>query len=148
MSPNIKFGVSILRINTKHYIWLSYKRGVSANPLPYVSYTHRCKTLIKIDMVSFKNIFSSTNQDEDIGAKLYRTLYKADKNKLIDLIDRNNIDINSFVDFSNSDSILINATDCSSEYRNSKEQIDVINYLIDNNVDLNWKINMDIMHYT
>ncbi len=99
-------------------------------------------------MVSFKNIFSSTNQDEDIGAKLYRTLYKADKNKLIDLIDRNNIDINSFVDFSNSDSILINATDCSSEYRNSKEQIDVINYLIDNNVDLNWKINMDIMHYT
>ena len=42
MSPNIKFGVSILKIKTKHYIWLSYKRKVRAYPLPYVSYTHRC----------------------------------------------------------------------------------------------------------
>ncbi len=47
MSPNIKFGVSILKINTKHYIWLSYKRKVRANPLPYFSYNQRCKQFKK-----------------------------------------------------------------------------------------------------
>ena len=90
-------------------------------------------------MSLFKNIFSSTNADNDIGIKLYRALYKCDKNKLVELIENYKIDINSFTDFSNSDSILINATDCSSEFRNSQEQIDIINYLIDNDIDINWK---------
>ncbi len=90
-------------------------------------------------MSLFKNLLSSTNPENDIGTKLYRVLYKSNKSKVVELIENNNIDINNFLDFSNSDSILINATDCSSESRNSKEQIDIIKYLIDNDVDINWK---------
>ncbi|AXT49444.1 ankyrin repeat domain-containing protein [Aquimarina sp. BL5] len=90
-------------------------------------------------MSLLKNIYSSTNPEKNIGTKLYRALYESNKDKLVELIETYNIDINKFVAFSNSDSILINATDCSSESRNSKEQIDIINYLIDSNVNINWK---------
>ena len=89
-------------------------------------------------MSFFKNTLSPSNPDKEIETKLFRALYKSDKSQLIKLVENNNIDLNNFV-FSNSDTVLINATDCSSEFRNSNQQIDLINYLIDNDIDVNRK---------
>lgn len=86
----------------------------------------------------FKNIFSSKNSENNTGKELFRALYESKKDKVIELIENNNIDINSYSDFSHPSSILIQSLRCQSQYQDSKEQIDIVKYLIDNNVDINW----------
>ena len=86
----------------------------------------------------FKNSFSSRNSENTIGKELLRALYESNKNKVIELIENNNIDINSYSDFSNPSSILIQSLRCQSQYQDSKGQIDIVKYLIDNDADINW----------
>ncbi|WP_405248117.1 ankyrin repeat domain-containing protein [Cellulophaga sp. Asnod2-G02] len=89
-------------------------------------------------MKLFKNSFSSKSSENTIGKELFRALYESNKNKVIELIETNNIDINSYSDFSNPSSILIQSLRCQSQYQDSKEQIDIVKYLIDNDADINW----------
>ncbi|QXP57290.1 ankyrin repeat domain-containing protein [Cellulophaga sp. HaHa_2_95] len=89
-------------------------------------------------MKLFKNSFSSKSSENTIGKELFSALYESNKKKVIELIETNNIDINSYSDFSNPSSILIQSLHCQSQYQDSKEQIDIVKYLIDNDADINW----------
>tara|TARA_Y100000815_G_C13121030_1_gene416852 strand:+ start:59 stop:667 length:609 start_codon:yes stop_codon:yes gene_type:complete len=90
-------------------------------------------------MSIFKSLFSSNKSEKNFGIELFRALYEPNKQKVIDLMKNYKIGINNYTDFSNSNSILINAVNCSSEFQDSKEQIELIEYLIDLNADVNWK---------
>jgi len=90
-------------------------------------------------MSLFKSLFSANKSEKDFGIELFRTLYKPNKQKAIDLMQSRKIRINEYRDFSNSNSILINAVNCSSEFQGSNEQIELIEYLMDQKADVNWK---------
>ena len=88
-------------------------------------------------MSLFKGFFSSNKSEKEFGVQLFRALYEPNKQKVIELITKGKIDLNGYLD--NSNSILINAVNCSSEFRDSEEQLDIINYLLKNNADVNYK---------
>lgn len=90
-------------------------------------------------MSLFKNLFSSNKSEKDFEIELFRALYKPNKQKVIELIEEGNIEVNNYLDSSNSNSILINAVNCSSEFQDSNAQIELIDYLIDQKADVNWK---------
>ena len=90
-------------------------------------------------MSLFKNLFSSNKSEKGFEIELFRALYKPNKHKVIELIERGRIGINDYLDSSNSNSILINAVNCSSEFQDSNEQIELIDYLIEKKSDVNWK---------
>ncbi len=85
----------------------------------------------------FKGLFSSNKSEKEFGIELFRALYEPNKQKVIELITKGKIDLNGYLE--NSNSILINAVNCSSEFQDSKEQLNVINYLLENNADVNYK---------
>lgn len=74
-----------------------------------------------------------------MSKELFRALYEPNKNRVVELINNNNIEINSYFNFSSKNSILIESLLCKSEYHDSKEQHDIVKYLIANNVNINWK---------
>ena len=90
-------------------------------------------------MSLFKSLFSANKSEKDFGIELFRALYEPNKQKVIELIEREKIEINSYLDSSNSNSILLNAVNCSSEFQDSNEQIELIDYLIAQRADVNWK---------
>lgn len=90
-------------------------------------------------MSLFKRLFSSNKPEKDFGIELFRALYEPNKQKVIELIQRENIGINDYYDSPNSNSILINAVSCSTEYQDSKQQLELIEYLMDLKADVNWK---------
>ncbi|AZJ31788.1 Ankyrin repeat-containing protein [Tenacibaculum mesophilum] len=90
-------------------------------------------------MSLFKSLFSSNKSEKDFGIELFRALYEPNKQKVIEIIEKEKIGINEYLDSSNSNSILINAVNCSSEFQDSNEQLELIDYLIDQKADLNWK---------
>lgn len=79
------------------------------------------------------------NSNNSIGLKLYTLVNNSRTKEAINLIEIKNLDINNFHYFPNGDSILINAVDCTGETRGSKQQIDLINYLLSKDVNVNWK---------
>jgi ankyrin repeat protein len=85
----------------------------------------------------FKGLFSTNKSEKDFGIELFRALYEPNKNKVVDLIESRKIDINKYLEGSNS--ILINAVNCSNDFHDSDEQIGIVNYLLDNKADVNWK---------
>ena len=88
-------------------------------------------------MSLFKGFFSSKMSDEEFEKEIFRALFVPDKNKAIELIRKHKIDLNKYLDnFSNS--ILINAVNCSSDFRDSKEQLEIIDYLLEKNADVNY----------
>ena len=88
-------------------------------------------------MSLFKGFFSSNKSEKEFSIELFRALYEPNKQKVIELITKDKIDLNGYLD--NSNSILINAVNCSSEFQDSEEQLDIINYLLKNNADVNYK---------
>ena len=77
----------------------------------------------------------------DFGIELFRALYEPNKQKVSELIEQKKIGINDYLDSSNSNSILINAVNCSSKFQGSNRQVELIDYLIDLKADVNWKNN-------
>jgi len=71
--------------------------------------------------------------------ELFTALFEANKNRVIELIERNKIDINKYSEFSSENSILIESLLCQSEFKGSQKQLEIVNFLIENNVNLNWK---------
>ncbi|MFD0963679.1 ankyrin repeat domain-containing protein [Pseudofulvibacter geojedonensis] len=92
-------------------------------------------------MSLFKSLFSSNKSEKDFGIELFRALYEPNKQKVIEIIEKEKIGINEYLISSNSSSILINAVNCSPEFQDSNEQIELIDYLIDQKADVNWKNN-------
>lgn len=88
-------------------------------------------------MSLFKKIFPYYKSKKDFDIELFKALYKPNKQKVIKLIKNNKIEINDYLVSSNS--ILINAVNCSSEYHSSDEQINIIKHLIDQKTNINWK---------
>ena len=88
-----------------------------------------------------KSLFSSNKSKKDFGIELFRALYEPNKQKVTELIEQEKIGINDYLDSSNSNSILINAVNCSSEFQGSNKQMELIDYLIDQKADVNWKNN-------
>ena len=70
---------------------------------------------------------------------LFRALFEPNKNRLIELIELYKIDINKYTDFSSQNSILIESLLCKKAQQGTTEQLEIITYLINKNVDLNWK---------
>lgn len=90
-------------------------------------------------MSLFKNLFSSKKPEKGFKIELFQALYEPNKQKVIELIEREKIEINNYLDSSNLNSILINAVNCSSEFQGSNEQIELVDYLIDQKANVNWK---------
>ena len=87
-------------------------------------------------MSLFKGLLSSNKSEKEFGIELFRALYEPNKQKVIELIKKGKIDLNKYLD--NSNSILINAVNCSSEFQDTNEQLELINYLLENNADVNY----------
>ena len=79
----------------------------------------------------------STKSSDEIRLELFKALYTPNKQKVVDLIEKNGIDIHQFRDQSNS--ILINAVNCASDCHGSKEQLEVVDYLIGRQANVNYK---------
>lgn len=90
-------------------------------------------------MSLFKGLFSSNTSRKDVRIELFKALYEPNKQKVIELIEKGDININQYLD--NSNSILINAVNCSYQFQDTKEQLELINYLLENNADVNYKNN-------
>ena len=88
-------------------------------------------------MSFFKGLFSSNKSEKEFGIELFRALYEPNQQKVLELITKGKIDLNEYLD--NSNSILINAVNCSSDFQDTKEQLELINYLLGNNADVNYK---------
>ena len=88
-------------------------------------------------MSLFKGLFSSNKSEKEFGIELFRALYEPNKQKVIELIKKGEIDLYEYLD--NSNSILINAVNCASEFLDTKEQLELVNYLLENNADANYK---------
>jgi len=88
-------------------------------------------------MSLFKAIFTSNNSEKEFGIELFRALHEPNKEKVVQLIEKSKIDLNEYLN--NSNSILINAVNCSSEFQGTNKQLELINYLLENNADVNYK---------
>tara|TARA_R110002050_G_C8686250_1_gene493423 strand:+ start:61 stop:666 length:606 start_codon:yes stop_codon:yes gene_type:complete len=88
-------------------------------------------------MSLFKGLFSYNKSEKEFGNKLFKALYEPNKQKVIELIRQGRIDLNEYLE--NSNSILINAVNCSSEFHDTNEQLELINYLLENNADVNFR---------
>lgn len=88
-------------------------------------------------MSLFKGLFSYNKSEKEFGNELFKALYEPNKQKVIELIRQGRIDLNEYLE--NSNSILINAVNCSSEFHDTNEQLELINYLLENNADVNFR---------
>ena len=88
-------------------------------------------------MSPLKGLFSSKKSDEEFEKELFRALFVPNKKRAIELINKYKIDLNKYLD-NYSNSILINAVNCSSDFRDSKEQLEIIDHLLEKNADVNY----------
>ena len=89
-------------------------------------------------MNSKKTNFLDIPEDERL--KFHWALQKAKKKKFIKLIEKYNVEINSITEEDELNNFLISAiSDCFGEYRGSENQIVIVQYLIDNGIDVNHK---------
>ena len=101
----------------------------------------------------FKSLFSPKTSESEINQtkqlyeindktrrELYQYLFKASTEKVIEIIEKEKIDINSFTNSDKSSSLLIKAiSDCESEQKGSKNHIRLITYIIDKGAEINTK---------
>ncbi|WP_378181158.1 hypothetical protein [Aquimarina sp. SS2-1] len=83
------------------------------------------------------NTLTSHMSEKNFWSQLQSALYEPDKQKVVQLIESDKIEINEYLDASNLNSILMNAVNCSPLFCGSKEQIGIINYLMDLKADVN-----------
>ena len=85
-----------------------------------------------------KNFFPSDKLQKDLRVKLSRFILKPNKLEVKNLLESNKFIMNSYSDSFNLNSILINSVNCLSDFHGSNEQIELIDYLIDQGSDVDW----------
>ncbi|MGY6648092.1 ankyrin repeat domain-containing protein [Wenyingzhuangia sp. IMCC45574] len=104
-------------------------------------------------MSLFKKMFSSTSSefkinrtkqlyeiDDKIRREFYEHLYKCSSEKVIEIIEKEKIDVNSFTNSDKSCNLLIQViSDCASEQKGTENHVRLISYLIDNGAEIDTK---------
>ena len=104
-------------------------------------------------MSLFRNLFSSRTSESEINRtkqlyeiddktrrEFYQYLFKSSTDEVIEIIEKENIDINSFTNSDKNSTLLIKAiSDCESEQKGSENHVKLISYLIENGAEINTK---------
>jgi ankyrin repeat protein len=104
-------------------------------------------------MSLFKNLFSSKTSESEIGRtkqlyeiddkirrEFYQYLFNSSTEKVIEIIEKEKIDFNSFTNSEKSSTLLIKAiSDLKSELKGSENHVKLISYLIDKGAEINTK---------
>ncbi|WP_156032935.1 ankyrin repeat domain-containing protein [Sediminibacter sp. Hel_I_10] len=88
-------------------------------------------------MSMFKGLFSSNKSEINLEVQLFRALFEPNKQKVIDMIKKGKINLNAYRD-NYSNTILINAVNCGSEFQGNNDQLELIHYLLDHKVNVNY----------
>jgi len=88
---------------------------------------------------STKNKIQFLELSESKRLKFYKALYDAKANKFISLIEKYDVEINSIIDEFGSNFLIEAISDCSSEFKGSENQLEIVKYLLDKGIDVNHK---------
>jgi len=88
---------------------------------------------------SDKNKIQFLDLSESKRLKLHQASYKAKANKFINLIEKYDVEINSIIDEFGSNFLIEAISDCSSEFKGSENQLEIVKYLLDKGIDVNHK---------